>query len=108
MQSSLRFLKLTVVFAFIHGVVFLFTFVTAFSRGMYRFDHPEMPETLLERICATMTSILIEPYGVLADRVGIHNRFLDWTGTVLNSLLWGIAFSLLFVFLTKRRTSGQT
>jgi hypothetical protein len=107
LDSSWRFLKLTVVFAVIHGAVFLFSFVTAFSRGMNRFDHPEVPETLLERICAMATSILIEPYGVLAEKVGIHNRFLDWTGMLLNSLLWGAALSLFFMLLSKQKSSAN-
>jgi len=98
MRPSWRFLKLTVVFAVIHGAVFVISFATAFSRGMFRFDHPEVPETLLERICAMVTSILIEPYGVLAEKVGLHSQFLDWTGMLLNSLLWGMAFSLFCVF----------
>jgi hypothetical protein len=106
MGPSRRFLKLTLVFAVIHCAVFLFSFATAFSRGMYRFDHPEVAETLLERICVLVTSILIEPYGVLAIKTGLHSQFLDWTGMLLNSVLWGAAFSLFFVLLSKQKSSA--
>jgi hypothetical protein len=67
MKGSLRFLKLTVVFAVLHGTVFLASFSTAFSHTMYRFDHPEVPETLRENICVLLTSVLIEPYGTLGE-----------------------------------------
>ncbi len=105
MHPSRRFLKLTVVFAILHGTVFLGTFVTAFGRTMYRFDHPEVTETLLEKVCRSISSVLIEPYGVVAGKAGLHSRFLDVAGTLLNSLLWGAAFSLLFVLLRRPQSS---
>jgi hypothetical protein len=108
MRPSRRFLKLSVIFALIHGAVFLLSFVAAFTRTMYRFDHPEMPETVLERSCQIVTSVLIEPYGVVAAWVGFHNRFLDWAGMLLNSLLWGVALALLFVLVCKQNRLRET
>jgi hypothetical protein len=46
-RLSGRFLTLTVLFSLIHGVAFYISFAIAFSRGMYRFDHPEVRETSL-------------------------------------------------------------
>src|SRR6266568_2803118 len=107
MQPSLRFLKLTVVFAILHGIVFVVTFVTAFGRTMYRFDHPELTETLLEKICTGVSAVLIEPYAVVAGIVGLHSRLLDFAGMLLNSLLWGAGFSLLFVLLRKPQSPAR-
>jgi hypothetical protein len=51
------FLKLTALFTLIDGVVSYTSFAIAFSQGMYRFDHPDVTETYLERVCAMVTSI---------------------------------------------------
>jgi hypothetical protein len=108
MHPSRRFLKLTVVFGILHGTVFLGTFLTAFSRTMYRFDHPEVTETLLDKVCGSISSVLIEPYLVVSGDAGLHSRFLDMAGMILNSLLWGAAFSLLFVLLKRPQSSVQS
>ena len=104
MKSSRRFLKLTVVFAVLHGAAFLASFLISFSGTMYRFDHPEVPETLLEKICTVLSAILIEPYGGLTGSLGYNNRILDLTGMLLNSLLWGTAFSMMFILLKRTRS----
>lgn len=76
---------------------------------MYRFDHPDVPETYVERVCAMVTSILIQPYGVFAGVVRLP-RWLDWIAAFLNSLLWGTIFALIFRLMTgkRRATSAAT
>jgi hypothetical protein len=73
---------------------------------MYRFDHPDVPETYAERVCAMVTSILIQPYGVFAGIVRLP-RWLDWIAAFLNSLLWGTVFALIFRF-KNRQTPGKS
>ena len=61
---------------------------------MYRFDHPQVSETLTESFLSLMVSILIQPYGSLTRFLSLHSRWLDFTCVALNSLVWGVLLAL--------------
>src|SRR4051812_4880383 len=53
------------------------------------------PRTLLERVSATITVVLVQPgYAILA-RTGHNPIYIDSRAIILNSLLWGVSLAFL-------------
>lgn len=70
---------------------------------MHRLDHPEFPETALERVCKLATSILEQPYGVFIRVTHFPGGWLTLAPGLLSSLLWGAAFTFVYLLITHRK-----
>ena len=106
-RISRRFVALTVIFAFIHAVVLHVSGGIIASRAVERFHNLEVPETALERMCTMVTYVLIEPLYVLALATGLRRGWWVWPLSLLNSLLWGATFALIFLLVTSRQRPVQ-
>src|SRR5262249_41703572 len=102
-KTAKRFLGLTALFAFVHWLLLIASFGVAFGRGIHRLDHPEFPVTLLERICRTILAILQQPYEAFDGMAHFPRGWVTLTLGLLNSLLWGATFALIFLVITQQR-----
>jgi hypothetical protein len=100
-----RFFALTVAITVLHAIATFGAIAIAFTRGMARFDNPELPEGYLERVCSLLAGIFMQPSGKILTAFGIVPRTsaLEWIVLVLNSLLWGAMIALIIAALSGRR-----
>lgn len=97
------------VLAPVHLLVALTSNAISFSMGSPRFDHPDLPMSMVERICGMVAGILSQPgaavWGLIPNR---HAQvFLEWPITMLNSVLWAVVIALVLARLTSHSSRTQ-
>jgi hypothetical protein len=109
MLARKRFIGLTVGTTAVQALLTITSIVISFRSGMMRFDHPEIPAGLLERVCDYAASILVQPVDKILGTFNITPRgpVLEWTVLLFNSLVWGAAVALFVCSLSGGDTSNQ-
>jgi|SRR6185312_2095310 len=97
------FLNRTVLFAFFHWLLLIASFGVAYGRGIHRLDDPEFPVTGLERICGAISTTLQQPYEALDSVAHFPRGWVTLTLGLLNGLLWGAVFALIFLVISQQR-----
>lgn len=92
-----RFFRLTVGITVVQALMTITSIAVSFSAGMRRFDHPEIPAGVLERVCDFTASVLVQPLDKVLSALNITPRvsILEWTALLLNSLVWGASAALI-------------
>jgi hypothetical protein len=85
-----RFVRLTVIFAFVHWLLLVTSSMVVMGRGIHRLDHPEFPVTTVERLCREVMSMLQQPYEFLVRATHFPGGWVRIVPGILNSLLWGV------------------
>ena len=90
------FVRLTVIFAFVHWLLLCTSSMVVMGRGVHRLDHPEFPVTTVERLCMALTSVLQQPYESFVHATHFPGGWVSIVPGILTSLLWGaVAASVL-------------
>jgi uncharacterized membrane protein len=99
----------TIVFAVIHFVLAFGSMLIALTSGMAEFDNPDYQQSMVERVADHTTAILMQP-GISLWTPWMSKNMPDvveWVLCLANSLLWGLAMTLLLNNFISKKTDNQ-
>ncbi len=92
------------VIALIHFVFSVGVAMTTFEIKGFMFGiYPQPSNDLLHRVLMILRTVLLFPFGLVAESLGPGVRFLGWPLVVLNSLLWAAIIYLLIALSVQSR-----
>lgn len=97
------------------SIVYFITLVSLtivnISSSMHYFDHPELEIPAYHSFLSSFSQVLMEPSFTLLKtiypRSGIPNS-IEWLALIVNSGLWGLAFTVIVIALRRRFRAKAT
>jgi len=101
---QLRIIKLALLFTVLHAILAMVALTLSFSKGMARFDSPQLPETYAESAVSHVADMMFQPMMFIWEVAAIRDTStaVEWFAFLLNSAFWGIALSVFVTWLTTR------
>jgi hypothetical protein len=101
-----KFIVFVIAVSAAHLMLTFFSIAIPFVLGSPRFDNPELPVSLLERIASSASHALVQPLMLILDLLHLNPRgtLVEWSSFLANSLVWGLGFAFCIRRLTSRST----
>ena len=100
-----QFLRLLLIFATVHFLMFMASICIGWSRSMRQFDAGKTCENSFDNALGYCASILSLPLRLL--HLPHSPDYIEWLLTFSNSILWGIVFAIAVIALNQLVRGGK-